>query len=386
MICLIVSPAVLAPISFGVFSPYLRDEFGWSMGEIGQGIAAMSLSVMISSLLSGIIVDRLGVRRVVLTCIPLFSIGYALMGFQTGAVWQFMLLWLLVPFVGLGLWPGSWGKATAGWFNSRLGLAMAIATLGIGIGATIMPFVINGLASNLGWRMAYVWTAVGALVIALPMSFAWLHEAPKAEIGATAGATATTERIFPRILLDPRLLCLCLGFITLGWFSATLLANFILILESGGMARSDAVIAQSLIGVSTVIGRVFCGWLLDRFPFKLVVPAFCLATAGAVFALSGGVTGSTNYIIAIFVGMLVGAEIDVLGFAIQKQFGRPRFATLFGMIFALFHLGGAMGGMISGKLHDATGGFQQPLVIAAAACVASAVIFAIMPWRKDPVA
>ena len=86
------------------------------------------------------------------------------------------------------------------------------------------------------------------------------------------------------------------------------------------------------------------------------------------------------------VGMLVGAEIDVLGFAIQKQFGRPRFATLFGMIFALFHLGGAMGGMISGKLHDATGGFQQPLVIAAAACVASAVIFAIMPWRKDPVA
>ncbi len=380
MVCLIVSPSVLAPLSFGVFSPYLRDAFGWSVGEIGRGVAAMSISVMITSLISGFIIDRFGVRRVVLICIPVFSIGFAMMGLQDGSQWQFLLAWLLVPLLGLGLWPGAWGKATAGWFDTRLGLAMAIATLGVGIGAATMPFVIHNLADALGWRMAYFSTSLIAVLVAFPMAYIWLREAPAESPHEASPNAAVSDRIFFAAFRDIRLICLCLAFLALGWFSAVLLANLVMILESNGMTREQAVIAQSVVGISTICGRVLCGWLLDRVAFRIVVPAFCLACAAAVAVLAGGASGGAALVIAVFVGMMIGAEIDVLGFAIQRQFGRVRFATLFGLIFALFHFGGALGGIISGNLHDMTGSFTQALLSASGGLVFAAIILGLMPW------
>lgn len=380
LISLTVGPSVIAALSFGVFAPHLREAFGWSVGDVGLGVAAMSFAVMVSSALSGLIIDRFGVRRSVLTSIPVFGLCFAALGAQTGELWQFYLGWLLIPLAGICLWPGTWAKATAGWFKTRLGFAVATATIGVGIGATVMPMLINGLAVTQGWRLAYLCVGLGSILVALPAAYFWVHEAP---LDKTHGAgPGTAEAGFFSLLRDSRLICLLLAFLALGYFSAAVMSNLILILEGNGMRRDQAVVALSVIGLSTIAGRLLCGWLLDRVAFRIVVPAFCLMSAVAVAGLAGGAAGMPAYVAAAAIGITIGAEIDLLGFAIQRLFGRKRFATLFGVIFAHFHIGGAVGGIIMGTTHDMTGSFFLGLMIASGTCVFAALLFAIMPFTS----
>lgn len=169
---------------------------------------------------------------------------------------------------------------------------------------------------------------------------------------------------------------LCAAFLALGIFSSAVLVNLISLLEANGMVRQNAVFAQSVVGLATIAGRLLCGWLLDRFPFRVVVPAYCLVAAGAIAAFAGGVTGPLAFAAAAGTGLMIGAEVDLLGFAVQRIFGRANYATVFGLVFAVFHLGGAVGAIGTGVLHDSTGAFTVPLLLASAACVAAAALFA----------
>ncbi|GAA3310056.1 hypothetical protein GCM10020295_76120 [Streptomyces cinereospinus] len=51
----------------------------------------------------------------------------------------FYLAWALIPVCGLGLWPVSYLRLTAGWFDRRLGFALGVANSGIGVGTVIVP-------------------------------------------------------------------------------------------------------------------------------------------------------------------------------------------------------------------------------------------------------
>lgn len=378
MICLTTSPAVLAPICFGIFTPYFKDAFGWTEGHIGWGIAVMSISIMLGSLLSGPLIDRFGVRRLILVCIPLFGLAFACMGLQSGALWQYYLAWIIVPAFGIGLWPGSWAKATAGWFNARLGLAVAVAMLGVGLGATLVPLIIRYLATEYSWRIAYMGIGLGSILLTFPLAYFFVHEAPADKTQTVADTPV--ERLSWRIFQDSRMVCLTVGFLALGWFSAQVIANLVPILIGNGVAREVAIFTMSGIGLGTMFGRVLCGWLLDRLPFHIIVPAFCVSAACAAFALLSGVSGGPVYVVVFVVGMMLGAEMDILGYAVQRLYGRARFATLFGLIYALFHLGGALGGLIMGQLHDATGGYTMGLTSSIAACIIAAIAFGLIPF------
>ncbi len=118
-----------------MFVPYLRHSFGWSVADISWGSAITEIMVTIVSLLAGVLLDRYGARRMILLCIPAFGLAFAAMSLLGGSLWQFHRGYALLPLIGVGVLPGAWVKVTAGWFDRRLGLAIAVATLGIGFGA-----------------------------------------------------------------------------------------------------------------------------------------------------------------------------------------------------------------------------------------------------------
>ena len=45
---------------------------------------------------------------------------------------------------------------------------------------------------------------------------------------------------------------------------------------------------------------------------------------------------------AVLSGIVIGAEFDVLGFLIARYFGRRTFGTIYGAVFALFQIAGAV--------------------------------------------
>lgn len=382
MVCLIVGPSVICAMAFGVFAPLLREAFGWSVGDVGFAVTIMSINVMIVSIAGGVLVDRFGPRRTILTCIPLFGLAFAAMSQLNGQLWQLYLAFTLLPLISVGLWPGSWVKATSGWFDRRLGVAIAITTLGVGIGAAAMPLTINAIAGSMGWRAAYAILGLGSIAIAWPVAWAFVHDSPR--IGQARRAARIGD-IAP-LFRERTLWLLMITFVGLGGFSSVLLSNLVSILEAQSVPRGTAVAAQSVMGLSTIFGRLLCGWLLDRFSVRVIGPIFAVPAAIAALVVGSSGDGPATFVCAAFVGMLVGAEIDVLGYAIKRFFGLEHYGVLYGFIFAIFGLGSATSAEMLRATHESTGGYALSLQIVAAACVVAAVSFALLPRYRFAIA
>jgi cyanate permease len=281
------------------------------------------------------------------------------------------------------VWPSSYMKVVAGWFEERLGLAIGVANVGVGIGSVVLPAMIGAVASAYGWRMAYVAVGVLSVAIAWPCAYYFVFErkspehvrsklsrklAPGERTGAIVGVSvrkAWTDGAYWKILIS---------FLLLGAGSTTLLVNQVAILIDNGMAVSSAVVMQSVIGMSTLCARLFVGWLLDRVAVKLVMPVLSLSGAAAMVLYAGGATGVTAALCAVLVGIMTGAEFSVLGYALRRYFGPRVLGTLFGSVFAVFQLGSAIATALVGYARGHTGSYQTSLYFLAAATALTALL------------
>jgi MFS family permease len=70
----------------------------------------------------------------------------------------------------------------------------------------------------------------------------------------------------------------------------------------------------------------------------------------------------------VLVGLSIGAEIDLLAYLASRYFGLQRFGLNYGILFAAFLAGTALGPVAYGAVFDAFGTYR-PVLAAAALCV-----------------
>src|SRR5947208_2839811 len=164
--------------SFPVFFVALLDEFGWSRGATA---AAFSISSVVQGLLSpvvGILVDRLGPRRIMLGGAGLLGVACVLAS-RIGSLWSlYMVIGVLAA---TGLCAVSWvpsGTLIARWFTERRGSMLGLAFSGMGAGVLVMGPLAQWLITGYGWRAAYVVLGVGTLVVLLPLVWLGVRDAP----------------------------------------------------------------------------------------------------------------------------------------------------------------------------------------------------------------
>jgi hypothetical protein len=147
--------------------------------------------------------------------------------------------------------------------------------LGMGVGATVIPSVSQRLVATLGWRLAYTVFGFSVSLIPLPVVAAFLKERPEL-MGLLSDGDRGTQISTPVVANDLGLtvhdavrtsefwVMVCGLFLV----TASVHACFIhlpAILTDRGSSASLAAFASSLFGVGLFLGRVGCGYLLDRF-------------------------------------------------------------------------------------------------------------------------
>src|SRR5438552_8360406 len=168
--------------SFPVFFVALLDEFGWSRGATA---AAFSISSVVQGLLSpvvGILVDRLGPRRIMLGGAGLLGVGGVLAS-RIGALWS--LYAVIGVLAATGLCAVSWvpsGTLIARWFAERRGSMLGLAFSGMGAGVLVMGPLAQWLITAYGWRAAYVVLGVATLAVLLPLIWFGVRDAPVAPV------------------------------------------------------------------------------------------------------------------------------------------------------------------------------------------------------------
>ncbi len=382
---LVFSPSVLIATTFGVMAAGLEAQTGWSHSAVTYGSTIMSVVILLSSPVAGFLTDRYGGRRIVLVFTPLFAISLLGLNFATQGIYAFYLCCFCLSLTALGLWPLSYMKVLAGWFEKRLGMALGVATTGVGVGTALMPMFLGSSFKAIGWAATYTALAIVILIVLWPLTLRLLHE-PADHRPNAAGSTpqAGLSREALRHALRSRAFKVGLvTFFALGIINSAILVHGIAVLKWTGMSLEGALKAQALVGLGAIAGRLGTGWLLDRLSVRLV--------GGVVFAL-----GALNFLIlssemsrplaamaAAFGGFVIGGEFDILGVLIRRHLGTEVFGRIYGFIFGGFHLGGAVGSASLAYLLTRTGSFQTALEVLLAMSVGCAWLFSLV--GNDPV-
>lgn len=379
--------SVIHVYSIGPFIAPLQQEFGWSRAEISLGLTIASFVSAIFCIPVGMLVDRIGPRRIGLVGVLLMTGTFALLGSATGTMANWALLWATIAMGTLWVQATVWTSAVTSRFEKSRGLALAITLSGASISAAVFPVLATWLIGAYGWRNAFagmsgIWVALvfPALLLFFRGARDQRRDTPASAPIATRPAAGLT---LAEGLRSPTLYKLLMA---AGLFSFTTIGavvHFVPILTDRGATPLGAAGIASLIGIFSIIGRLGTGLLLDRFPAQNVgALAFLLPIAGCALLLTGGANPVNQAVAAATFGLTVGAEVDVIAYLSARYFGLRNFGGLYGAMVMALSLGTSFGPLSAGAIFDRFGSYAPFLMLTTVLLAISA--FALFSLGRTP--
>ncbi len=387
MIGLALGPSVIANLTVTAYITPIEQEFGWLRSEVSLAFSIVAYMIVVMSPVQGMLVDRFGPRRVVLTSIPLFSLSLAAIYFTPNNIYVYYLLWALVPIAGLGLWPLGYLQAVTPWFDRKLGLALGCANAGIGVGSTFLPMLVIGpIIAAYSWRHALLALALLVLFVSWPIVAYCLREPSGGDNAARklAAASRSFGLTFRQASREPTFWMMNLGFFLLGVTATSLVTQQVPLLRDAGWTSEETTQLQMIFGFGLLFARIAVGFLIDHVFAPRVMTT--VSIGGALACILYALYPDLGYVSALLVGFLLGAEFDVLAFLIKRYYGNAAYGRVYGVIFGVFYLGSAIGIWGMPKLRELSAdlSYDNGLYAAAAILVASAILMAFMPAYRYP--
>jgi MFS family permease len=274
----------------------MRSGYHIGTAELGFVLGMLGLGIVLSELPWGLLTDRWGDRRVLLTGLgttALALLAMALWGAPAGAYVPAPNR-LAVGLLALGLLGGSVngssGRAVMAWFAAHeRGLAMSIRQTAVPAGGGLGALVLPALAEHAGF--AAVFGALAAMcAIAAALTIIWLHEPARENEGArvppaSQAPGALTERAASPLRSAP-VWRMVMGIGVLCIPQVAVLSFASIFLHDVGHAATAAVSA-TLVAVQggAAFMRVWGGRWTDRHGNRRVWLRGCAALTVALFGL-----------------------------------------------------------------------------------------------------
>lgn len=357
---------VLHVYSFGPFIEPLQQEFGWSRARISAGLTVAALISAAFCIPVGMLIDRVGPRRVGLVGVLLMSGSVALLGTATGSHANWLALWGVVAIGTFFVQATVWTTAVASRFEASRGLAFAVTLSGASFAAAAFPVFTAWSIGAYGWRTAFA--ALGGTWAALVFPILLLLFRGAQDQRRKASATAQVVTLSGLTLAEAaRTSTLYKLLAASGLFAFTaigVLVHFVPILTDSGATPMQAAGTASLIGLFSIIGRLGTGVLLDRLPASWVgAGAFLIPIVACVLLLLEGAHPLSQALAAASIGLTVGAEVDVVAYLTARHFGLKNYGALYGALAMALGLGTAFGPLAAGAVFDQSGSYAPFLVL-----------------------
>tara|TARA_B100001750_G_C15458369_1_gene572823 strand:+ start:114 stop:1415 length:1302 start_codon:yes stop_codon:yes gene_type:complete len=339
----------------GVWIDALESEFGWSRTQLALAFSLGTLEGSIVGPVVGIIVDRIGARRVVLVGVTIIGVGFLILS-QTRGLWIFYVAYAVIM---LGASGGGWLPMMTvinNWFDRKRSLAMGFGGLGFSMGGFILVPLLAWLAvpDNLGWRFTAMGLGLLFISMAYPISRLIrnipeeygevpdgnrirknLMEDNSSPLSTSSGLAEATDRGIDygvlQLLKIPVFWTLSICNASSSMLIGTMTVHFIISLKDQGIPIQTGAWIWGATMLFSGAAQIFGGWLGDRVPKNVALCVFGLLQAvGVIFA-----TFLTDlYLAPIFIvifGLGFGARIP-LGTAIRGEyFGRRAFGKVLGI-------------------------------------------------------
>jgi predicted MFS family arabinose efflux permease len=365
----------MSPLPFytiGVFAGPLMQEFGWNISQVMSALAIFTVVAMIAAPLVGYLTDRLGVRKVVLASIFLFSLTMMSFALNNGSMTRYLLIWGILAFAGAGTLPITFTRAVSNWFNQKRGFALGVSLIGTGVAGSFAKLYAGFLIQEVGWRMAYVGVGALPLLIAFPVAFFLFRDIddPKAKhrakhvvrLNNLNGGAQAYGMTLGQALKDWRFWLLALTFVPLSFAIGGPIPNLETMLGDKGFDVGEAIFLASLIGYSVFVGRLVGGYLLDHIWAPGLACALLMLPAISMFLMQGNdLDYAQTALSIILLGFAAGLEYDLLAYIVSRYFGIRSYGAIYGVLYGFFALGAGFGPAVYGRFFQQTGSYDTIL-------------------------
>jgi CP family cyanate transporter-like MFS transporter len=335
--------AASVPVScMPVLFKEISDDLGLSLVQIGTIWGVANLAGIFMSVIGGVISDRLGLR-VLLT---VFCILVGITGALRGLSDSFFTLMVTVFINGVArlVIPISVSKAIGIWFKGpRLGTAMGISAMGIGLGLTLGPMISATVVSPLvgGWRnVMYLYGAL-SLLVGLVWGFFGREPAAVGGTGAGPSPRAPVRATLYRLLRTRSVWLISFGMLfrigcimgVTGYLALYLLGQgWEPAAADGTLAIFYAVSAALVIPFSLISDRLHSRK-------AILIPATVLTTVAV--GLMPIASGGAVWFLAVFAGMFLDGFMAITVTTLLETEGiGPSFSgTALGIIFSISQIG-----------------------------------------------
>ncbi len=374
------------PAAFGLASLFLLggplgEEFGWNRTAISTAVSAMMLCTAFSLPIMGRMVDRFGVKRVLVPSVIIF--GLCLMaGALITQYWQFILIYVAMGTIAVGTNSVPYMHVLTSWFDRRRGLAIGIAGSGTGLGFGYVPLITQYFVANYGWRGAYIGLGLIMLLFTLPMILFLLHEKPQslglhpdgAPSGEHVAQPASSGDTLAEAMRRRDFWSLITIFAGLAFVLYGLIPHIVPMLTDRGVPVSRATWLASAFGWSAFAGRLLIGFLVDRYDARHIAFTFFSLSALGLVVLAVPMPIWALAAAAMILGVSLGAEVDMLAYLTSRYFGLKNFAQIFGAMFSAVMVAMSLSPLAFGAVFDYTGSYRAILAMGVPLCLLAIVL------------
>ncbi len=385
--------------SFSFFFVALLKDFNWSRSTAA---GAFSLFVVLHSLIGpfvGVLVDRLGPRKVIVLGSFLLGAGLFLCSFIR-TWWQFYISFGVITAIGVGSigWVPN-VTIVQYWFKEKKGLPIGIISAGIGIGILVCSPCFQYLITRVGWRMTYRIMAISIPLVIISLAIAFLKKPLQ-----SATVPKIKEERLPVVPRDSSLkedewgshawtvrqaittrqfwlvgLAFFLGSVTTHSIFTHQVAFFV---DRGLPALFTSYIV-GIIGAVSIGGKILWGVLSDRIGREVTY------TIGITFSMLSMITliffnyflfSGLTYFHSVFFGLGYAMIAALPPLITADLFSGPAYGGIFGLLMIFVGTGGALGAWSAGLIYDGTASYVPVFVL----MIFLALLACVSIWKAAP--
>jgi MFS transporter, ACS family, tartrate transporter len=380
----------------------MNKDLGLTASVYGLAAGAYFWSYVLCQLPANLVLRTLGARRWLTIIMGVWGLVSACTALVTGEA-SFVGARFLLGIAEAGYFPGVTYFLMC-WFPARhrgrmMGLFFAASAISSVIGAPLSANLLrlNGWLGLAGWQWVFIAEGIPAVILALfgyatlrnrPADAPWLNPAERTWLQERLDAEGTRKAthgqpLLPSIL-NPQIILLTIA------FAFTLYGNYAisfflpLIIKGTGLSNLAVGYVSALPNLCAAIGMILISRSSDRTGERFW-HVLCPVTIGGLGALVAAFSLSNVYIaIPAFCVAVCGitCTLPVFWNLPTAYFGSATAAAGIGVINTVGNMSGYIAPQMMGLLHDRTGGYVVPLVVAGALALTAPLLISASGIRR----
>jgi sugar phosphate permease len=366
--------SVIFIYGMGAFFRPITVQLGWTRAQYSVAAGLQRIEGSIASPVVGLLVDRIGSRRIVFVGITLATIGMVLLS-RMQSLFGFYSAYIVVALGMSGVVGIPFMAAAARWFNRRRGRAMGLMFSGATFSGVLIPVLVLSIES-LGWRDTMLISAAGILVVGIPAvlivrdrpePYGYLPDgdAPVADDDQATGSAAAPPQQGIRVADALRMrsfwvLTLIFGLTSMG--PSAMFLHQIPYFESIGFSATAAGTTVATFTLLSGLGRVGAGFLMDFVERRMVVIGLVSLNVLGFLVLVWVSEYWHTIVYALLFGVAFGGMIPARPILTAAFYGTRAFGTITGLMQSLAVVGGVAAPVLMGWVFDTTGSYRPAIL------------------------